>query len=295
MKRIIIITATLFALLISSCQFNQSVSIDSTTGAFYKGDGLGCDGITMEINGKTDNRNNFIYGEKVNFIFNNVRGFKKEKNKSFPGLSIYIVKNDKDTILSNSNLLDNLKEGTELSPLQLNANFVCDLPSKNNEKYKILINIRDEKGDGTFSYEMPFTVKESNLLNIESQNIEYSKIYLWNESLKQPVLSNKTNKEDVLVLILEGLKGLEVKNGNVYPLFSIDLEDSRGSKIISNQNILSDFEFKGVNAEDFTRGQLPVILKFNDGQVYNPCKLTAQLTDKNSTKKLKITAELNIE
>ncbi len=33
----------------SSCQFNQSVNTDLNTGAYSRGDGLGCEDVTIEI------------------------------------------------------------------------------------------------------------------------------------------------------------------------------------------------------------------------------------------------------
>ena len=150
----------------SSCQFNQSVNTDLITGAYSRGDGIGSDDILIEINGTVENRNEFSYGEKVNIIFNNITGLKSIDDKTYPSLSMHIVKNETDTIFSNPNLLNSLNNGTDLSPIKLQANFSTGLPYKNNEKYKALIEITDKKGDGKFNYELPFTIKENDLLNI---------------------------------------------------------------------------------------------------------------------------------
>jgi hypothetical protein len=71
---------------------NQSVKIDLTTGAYSRGDGIGCEDVIIQINGDVDNRNEFIYGEKVKFIFNDITGLKRENGSVFPGLSMFIVK-----------------------------------------------------------------------------------------------------------------------------------------------------------------------------------------------------------
>ena len=147
-----------------SCQFNQSVNKDLTTGAHSRGDGIGVDDISIQISGESDNRNEFIFGEKVNLVFNNVSGLTNSNGKTFPGLSMYIVKNEKDTILSNPNLLKSLNNGTDLSPLQLRASFISALPNHNDEKYKVFVEITDKKGEGKFNYELPFTVKKNKLL-----------------------------------------------------------------------------------------------------------------------------------
>lgn len=285
----------LFSLLFNACNFNQSVKKDLASGAYSRGDGIGCDEVVIQASGKSGKKNHFVYGEKVNFVFNDVKGLKREGGKVFPGLSMFITKNEKDTVLAYPNLLDNLKEGTELSPLQLQANLIAALPYRNNEKYKVHINIWDRKGEGTFSYELPFAVEESKLLDIHSEGIDYTNVYLWNESLKQPVLKNEVNREDTLILILEGLHGLKVKNGNVYPVFSIDIVDNKGNWILSNPNVLSEYEQEGVKAENFTKGQLPVTITFSEGEINNPCKLRAILKDKNSDDQIEITTELIIK
>lgn len=277
----------------SSCQFNQSVNTDMTTGAYSRGDGIGIDDIKIEINGKSDNRNEFVFGEKVNLVFNNVSGLTNSDGKTFPELSMHIVKNEKDTVLSNPNLLKSLNNGTDLSPLQLQANFITALPNHNNEKYKVFIEITDKKGDGKFNYELPFTIKENNLLDIKSSGIEYSTIYLWNDSLKQPVFDNNVSSEHLLILILNDIHGLELTDEKVFPIFSLDLTDNYGNKILSNPNLLSAYEETGVNPKDL-KNQLTAKLTFTEGKINNPCKLNAILKDKNSSKEINISTELNI-
>lgn len=276
-----------------SCQFNQSVNKDLTTGAFSRGDGIRINDVTIEVNGKVDNRNEFIYGESVNFVFNNVMGLKNSNGKTFPELSMTILKNNQDTVLFHANLLENLNTGTDISPLQLQANFIAALPNKNNETFKVIVIISDKIGEGKFRYELPFIVKESNLLDVKSKGIAYSDIYLWNESLKQPVLDNNISFENLFILILNDVEGLEVINNKVFPIFSIDLIDSDGSIILSDQNLLSAYEKIGVDPEDL-KNQVTANLSFTKGSISNPCTLTAKLKDKNSTKEINIFTELNI-
>lgn len=206
---------------------------------------------------------------------------------------MYIVKNEKDTVLSNPNLLESLNNGTDLFPLQLRANFITALPYKNGEKYKVHLTIWDKKGDGKFTYELPFTVKENDLLNIKNNGIKYSSIYLWNETLKQPVFDNNVNSKHLLILILDGIEGLELSEEKIFPVFSVYLIDNNGNEILSNPNMLSDFETDGLNPKDL-KSQLTAKITFFKGKINNPCKLTAKLKDKKSLKEITITTELNI-
>ena len=283
------------SLILISCEFNQSVNKDFITGAYSRGDGIGCSEMNIEVNNKTDNRNHFVFGEKVQFMFNNVTGLVKENNLVYPGLSMAVVQNEKDTVLQDSDLLASLEEGTDLSPLLLKAHFVAALPCTDNEKYKVFIKIWDKKGDGIFNFEMPFTVGENELLNIDTKDMSYSNIYLWDESEKLVVVDENVKAKNQMILILEGIDGLEVIDDKVYPAFQIELTDQMGNVMVTNQEILVEYETTGVKYKAFKEGQLPITITFPTGQINNPCKLTATLTDLKSDKKINIDTELTIE
>ncbi len=278
----------------SSCNFSQSVNTDLTTGAYARGDGIKVNDIIIEINGEAVNRNEFVFGEKVDFIFKNVSGLTNSGGKTFPKLSMHIVKNEKDTVFASHGLLKGLDNGTDLSPLQLRANFIAALPNQNNEKYRVFIEIKDVKGDGKFHYELPFTIKENNLLDIKTNGIDYSNIYLWDETLKKPVLDNNVSSEHRYILILNGIEGLSLTDEKVFPIFSLDLVDKNGNKIISKPNLLSAYKDKGANPKDL-KSQVTAKITFTKGTINNPCVLTATLKDKNSSKEINISTKLIIE
>jgi len=282
------------SLVLGACQFNHSINTDLKTGAYSKGEGIGCDGTIIKINNKEDNRNEFIFGESVDLVFKNITGFKKFKNKKFPEISMFIVKNEKDTVLRDINLLENLKKGTEFSPLDLKTSFKAVLPHKNDENYKVYVHIWDRKSEGQFNYELPFTIKSSDLLTINTKGIGYSNIYLWNETKKETVLESKLNVKEFYVLILEGIEGLKAINKKVYPIFSIELTDRLGNKIIRNPNLLSAYEKTGVDPEDL-KIQLTSKLSFSAGKINNPCTLKVNVADQNSDKNIAVVTQLNIE
>lgn len=291
MKKNRILSILSIILVYTSCQFNQNVHTDLITGAYSRGDGIGSDNVTININGKVEKRNEFIFGEKINFIFNNIIGLTNIENKTYPGLSMHIVKNEKDTVLSYSNLLKNLDDGTNLSPLQLQAKLDATLPYKNNEKYKVYITIWDKKGDGKFMYDLPFTIKENDLFTIKNNGIKYSNIYLWNETLKQAVFDRNVSSEHTFIVILDNIEGLELYNKKVFPIFSIDLVDSNENKIISIPNLLHDFETEGINPLDL-KSQLVAKITLPKSEVQNPCKLIVNLKDKLSSKGINISTDL---
>lgn len=278
---------------LGSCEFHQSAEKDLTTGAVSRGDGLGCDEIVLKMNDKAEKRNTFVFGEKVNIGFKNIIGFKREDGKTFPGLSMYIVKNEKDTVESYPNLLEDMSAGTDLAPLELRAAFRAVFPYSKGEKYKVLVKIWDLKGKGVFTYEFPFKIEENKLLSIHADRIAYSRIYLWNESLKNVVADKKISKNDELMLLLNGINGLEIKNGRTYPVLSLEVEDGTGKKIISDANLLRDYEAAGVSP-DTLQAQIPVYITFGKGQINNPYLIKAVLKDKYSSKKIEMNTALEL-
>ncbi|WP_209402917.1 hypothetical protein [Pseudozobellia sp. WGM2] len=293
MQKISTLIVLIAIITLSSCRFNQSVKKDLITGAYSRGDGIGVDAITIEINGETDNKNKFVYGQNVSLVFNNVTGLTNSNGKTFPKLLLYVLKNEKDTVLYNPNLLKSLTNGTEASPLRLKANFRTALPHQSNEKYQVFIEITDKKGDGKFNYELPFVVKENDLLDVKSKGIDYSNIYLWNETLKQPVLDSNVSSEHLFILILNDIEGLELVKEKVFPIFSLNLTDNKGKKIISDPNLLSAYDEVGVSPKEL-KNQVTAKLTFTKGAINNPYKLSAILKDKNSTKEIYISTELYI-
>lgn len=295
MKKRNLIGLLLITLIFNACQFNQSVNKDVLTGAYSRGDGLGCDGVKILINGKIENRNKFVYGEKINFVFNDISGFSRENGKAFPGLSLFIINNKKDTVVHHQDLFSDMKSGTDLSPLQLSANFVAVLPYKNNEKYQVFANIWDKKGEGTFQYELPFSINENEVLKIEASNIDYKSIYLWDNTENSVLINKKVNKQNALMLILQGLDGLEIKENKVFPSLSIEITDTKGNKILSKPNILQQYSNQGLDYDELKKGALPITISFSDGQMHNPCQIKASLTDLNSNGRIDIIGEIEIK
>ncbi|MEA1785637.1 hypothetical protein U1E44_06020 [Arenibacter sp. GZD96] len=281
----------LVLLTLSSCEFNKSARKDFITGAVSKGDGIGVDEVVVQSNGKEAKGNVFLFGEQINLLFQNVKGLKRIDNKNYPGMAIFVVKNERDTVLSNADIL---KDATDLNPLQLNTYFTAVMPHQHNEKYKVIVNIWDKKGDGKFYYELPFTVKGSDVHDIKSNGISYSTIYLWNETSNSVVFNDSIGIENDYMLFLEGVAGLETKNGKVFPVLSIDLRDANDHILISNPNLLETYATKGVDPHEL-RDQLRASFSFTQGDLVNPCTLTVILKDQLSSKEISVISKLTIQ
>jgi hypothetical protein len=289
MKQIFTISLLFLTLIFNACN-STNESKDADTGAISTENGLSSKVINIQINDVAEKRSTFKVGESVVLAFNGIEGLTRVKGSAFPGISMLILKNGKDTILSEANLLNDLKNGIDLAEIQLKASLFTDVP--HDENYTAYVRIWDTKSDKDFHYELPFKIEKNDLLKIDAKTITYSNIYLWNNSKKQVAFNKNINKLDSYVLILEGIDGLEATEGKVFPSISIRMTDKDGVEMLSNPNLLSSFEAIGLPAEKLQSSKLPVALVFSDGVIYNPCQLEVIVKDLKSDGQVTIKTEL---
>jgi len=279
---------------VNACQFSQSIDKDLKTGAVSRGNGLACEGVYIQIDDKNVNRNEFVFGEHIHLIFSSVTGFESIDSKVYPKLSMSIIQNDMDTVYYEPNLLHEFKAGFKETTLDLHADFSANLPHANQEKYKLSVKIWDEHSNNTFTYELPFTIKLNDLLKVDSKGIKYTEIYLWDAALSRYVVQHKINRNQNIMLVFEGIQGLETISDKVFPVFSIKLADKHGKILLSNPNLLSDYETVGIDPE-VLKSRLAAEISDIEGEFTNPLFLTVQVKDANSVKQLTVKTELTVE
>jgi len=148
----------IISLLLTACSFNQSAEKDLKTGAYMRGNGIGVEDVYIEVNDVNHQINKYHYNDKVNIKFEEISGLKENDGKTYPEMGMKIVENG-DKIIADFKDLLNLKDGTEMYPLTLNAYFNITKVFKPKTKYTLYIKIKDAKSDGIYTYEMPFTVE----------------------------------------------------------------------------------------------------------------------------------------
>lgn len=81
-----------------SCEFRKSVKKDFLTGLATLGDGLSCDNVYLSNGEQKLSRSSFIYGEKFYLNFENMEGFKKSEDRTFPGMQLLVVRDRKSVV-----------------------------------------------------------------------------------------------------------------------------------------------------------------------------------------------------
>ena len=142
--------------------------------------------------------------------------------------------------------------------------------------------------------EMPFTIIENERFSITTDAIKYDAIYLLDKSTNTVIVDNKVNKADGVVILYEGIKGLQTDEINyVYPGMAIKLVDNSGKVILENKNMLDTYSALGFKHADVEQ-RLPINIAFKDAPIENPVKLTATLFDLKSEHKLVLETDLEV-
>ncbi len=74
----------------------------------------------------------------------------------------------------------------------------------------------------------------------------------------------------------------------------MEITDANGNKIMSTENVLEAYRESGV-PYGTVENELPISINFTAGEICNPCRFTARLTDLKSEKYIEANAKLLIE
>ncbi|QBR13235.1 hypothetical protein [Sphingobacterium sp. CZ-2] len=295
MKRHLPFLAMLPILLLGSCQFEKSVKKNFRNYSETISEGIGVDHIKIIQNGKETPHNLFEFADDIRFVFNDVTGLKEKEGRVYPKMSMKVVSSKKETVFHEPDLLaQNLKDGTDLKPLQLTASLVPAFSTKDSP-YDIYLEITDENGKGKLDYHMRFDLIDGRLLFFGKEGLDYEHIYLYNENKNTIVRDGKVDAKDEYTLMFEGISGLQTKDGMVYPALMVDITDSLGKKVLHNPNVLQQLTETGMKESEFLESKFPVTIRFKPYELVNPCALKAVFEDKISGKKIRAGGLIHIE
>ena len=295
MKKPILFFALIPSLLFGSCHFEKSVEKDFRNSSETISDGIGVEDVKILRNSDETPTNEFEFADDISFIFNKVTGLQEKDGKVYPKMSMQVVSSKRDTVFHEPDLLgQNLKDGTDLNPLQLTARLVPAFSIKDSP-YDIYLEITDANGKGKLEYHILIDLIEGKGLQIDAEGLGYEHIYLYNESQKTMVREGKVDAKDEYVLMFEGLSGLQAKDGLVYPALMLDITDSLGKKVLHNPNLLQELTDNGMKESEFLESKFPVTIRFKPYELVNPCVLKAVFEDRLSGKKIHVDGLIHIQ
>lgn len=290
MKKITYCFLLLSAIVLSACEFNESVKVDLTTGLSSKGSGLSCDDVLLTVHDEKITRNKFVFGEEFVINFNKIEGFKKVGGGVFPGMKLLILDKKGDTILYNADLYAELSGPTTVTPLLLKTKVTIGNPFRSNRSYNATIHIWDKKGKGTFDTKFEFSTVANKSVKISSNGITANEVYLYDESTDTVIPSNKIPFDNKIMLVFDDLKGFKSSNEVCELGMRMVITDKNGELVLSEDDLLKDqtMDATMTNKQIFGSFILPKNIK-------GPVLLEVIVWDKIGSGKITATAELELE
>jgi len=285
---------SLISILITGCQYSKSVKKDLISGLVTTGDGLSCENIYLSLNNERSEKNTFTYGEKLEIVFNDIKGFRLTDNHAFPDMSIAVTSQSGDTVFHARDLYSKFTEGVSLTPLKLTGTITLANPIHSGAEYQLSVLIRDKRGTGMLSSRMKFSLKKDERIKIDPEGTSCREIYFFSSSREAVITNGKINYNDEVYLIAEGISGFKEENGMVFPGLSLIGNDSSGIKILNYSDLYGDYSNKGLSSGEFGK-RVAVHFKITGSGLKNPFHTELVVWDKKSSARLKATADLEVE
>ncbi len=282
-----ILFITVAASLCFSCEISvsniylQDVTVDSN--------GLSCKGIKVMDHTEKNDRTEFSYGEKIVFLYDEMKGFALQDGKAYPNMSIYLITKQGDTILSKPNLFPHEQGYTE-KDLNLRTNVLFAKPMLPNNEYKVAVNVVDKNSDAYYNWERNFSVIHNPLLKTKKNGFTYEVQYLYSNNREVVIANNIIKRNEEIALFIENIEGFEVDSyGDANIKATIDLTEADGTLINLNDDLFPNL----VNAKDLNE-QLYASLKITKKNIKNPVTCTFTLKDTNNGHQLETTFDLTV-
>lgn len=270
----------LLILLTFSCDTRKSAHKDLITGLSTSGDGLSSDTVLVLVENQKAISSSFPFGSEVSIEFKHIEGFNSVNGNVFPGMSIFVVDEDKDTLLKETDVYNEYSSsGINISNPTLYADLTLARPIHSNKKYNLFINIWDKKGEGKLSADMNFEVTPNDKIIIEKNNCEFDEVYLYSEKLKKVINDNVIHFGDNIHLIFEGVKGFNETDGKIICGLSLEIKDNKNETLLFYEDLFKDYESAGLSVNDFS-DRVSANFWFNGSEANNPLSLNAKLWDK---------------
>jgi hypothetical protein len=264
---------------------------DLISGLTTKGNGLLCGEVYLSCHDEKISRSSFAYGEKIFLIFEDISGFEKTDDYVFPGLRMTVLSEAGDTILQYPDLYAENIGGFNLSPLVLTTNIIMAEPIHSKGKYKMVVNIWDKQGTGTYSASMDFDVKTNDQITVESSNITFRELYLYSKAQEKVLTKGEAKIDEEIYLIFEGLDGFQQENGTIYIGLSITAKDASGRLIVDEPDLIGD---SGVDYSQVS-AQLAPSFVFTGSAIKDPVTCEVKIWDKKGENSINARINLNIQ
>jgi hypothetical protein len=292
MKNYFLFVALLIS--IAGCNYSKSVKIDLISGMSTSGDLISCEDVFLSVDNKRTEETTILYGEKIYLNFKDIKGLKTVDGKVFPGMNVFVLGTEGDTVLTASDLYDGNSEGLSISPLQLSASIVAASPIHSGNEYFMHVRIWDKKDKGTFNANLKFRVETNKKIAVEASQVTYTELYLFSKGEEKVINDGKIRADDENYIIVEGLRGFTGNGDKVFTGLKLTIKDGDGAEVLNYDDLFAEYSESGLDVNDLnTRVSSSFVIP--SAELKNPLHLTILIWDKKGSAKLSASTDLTYQ
>ena len=256
--------------------------------------GLNCFGVNFKENHIELKTNVLKTDGNLEIEIVDIKGFTVINGNANANFTMCVINSQNDTLLTFKKvfLLDPNKKFNLLTNLKISVIPYLVVY----EKYTILLKVDDNASDKYLSCSFPFNIKHNSFLKTSSEVLNFSHIYLWNETKKEIIHDNILFKEEKYKLLIYGVENFKELKEKIYPkIFCYFSSKSAFNKSDIN-NVIVDKTESGVSKNIISENPIIISLDITPLEEYpSEAIIMIKILDSKSDSKIKVYGEFIIK
>lgn len=265
----------------TACNFSAGIQHDMKSGLTVKNSGLSYEGYKLMCNGAIVNDDEWRMGETMKLLFTGVKGFTTVGGRVFPVINIRILDMQGAVKEELNNLqTDQMIEG--ISPekaADLYAQYTLADELETGKEYKLEVKVMDKKGKGEIFATRQFKIAplQQGDLKVQTSGLNYKAVYFVGRNGRKP---NEALLGGRIGIMVDGVSGLKVVDGKVFPGADIKIYDRTGAEVYHSEDVFKDPE--GADPADAAK-RISLYLTLTEQKLEgSACKWVFRVWDKKS-------------
>lgn len=251
------------------------------------GNGFSLQKAFIATDSALQNSNKLDYNTQYYMVFHNIEGFKRQKNKVFPGIRIFVTDLSNKVIFDSGDLLADKKDGVDTSEVREIAPsiFTAD-PMTGNGFYVFNVEIWDKKGKSRMHATYTFVLNPYDYTYTQkSEGLTTRNLFVFQDN--KLTFGNRIRMNQQADYIFYGTGVFQMVNDKFYPGCRIRVIDSRDLVLFESDDLYTNMAIN--KGPDGAIGDLKVFFTPSDDlEPEKPYKLAILFWDKKSDKQLEI-------
>lgn len=251
------------------------------------GNGFSLQKAFIATDSAIQNSNKLDYNTQYYMVFHNIEGFKRQKNKVFPGIRIFVTDLGNKVIFDSGDLLANKKDGVDTSEVREIAPsiFTAD-PMTGNGFYVFNVEVWDKKGKSRMHAAYTFVLNPYDYTYTQkSGGLSTRNLFVFQDN--KLTFANRIRMNQQADYVFYGTGIFQMVDDKFYPGCRIRVIDSQDLVLFESDDLYTNMAIN--KGPDGAIGDLKVFFTPSDDlEPEKPYKLAILFWDKKSDKQVEI-------